>query len=356
MTKTHATAVPLWKNKIVIGGIAIVALAAVLLAIQYMKPNPYKGVPKQSIAFLKQGDEAMEKQDIEKALDFYLKSLELDDTFSEASAKAAEAYVKAGLKHKASRNTQMKDAMFSQANTYIEKALSSNPNSGYAHYVKGLIADEKNNIDEAISEMEIAETQGVSTFDLHSMLGFLYNSKEEAAKSVAQFQKALTYKPDDTKTLYNLGELYFALGNYSKSVDYYGELLKFDTKDKASRTNYAAALWKKGDVEKAKEILNLILNDTEGKKVTNYNQVAWTLIDRDIDYDWGITLAKAAYEFAPNNIESTDILGWGFFKKKDYEASVQYLTRSMKAKPSDEVKRRLEMAKEKLEESRKSGS
>lgn len=338
------------------GGIAVAMIVIVVLAVQYLKPNPYKGVPKQSIAFLKQGDEAMEKQDIEKALDFYLKAIELDETFADASAKAAEAYVKAGLKHKASRNSQMKEAMFSQANTYIDKALSSNPNNGYAHYVKGLMADEQNNIDEAIREMEIAEAAGVSTFDLHSMLGFLYNSKEEAAKSVNQFQKALHYKSDDVKTLYNLGELYFALGNYSKAVNYYGELLKYDNKDKTSRASYAAALWKNGDEAKAKEILNSILNDAQGKKITNYNLVAWALIDRDIDYDWGITLAKAAEELAPNNVESMDILGWGYFKKKDYEAAVQYLTRSMKTIPSDEVKRRLDMAKEKLEESKKSGS
>lgn len=356
MSKNQPTVAPFWKNKMVMGGIAVAMIVIVVLAVQYLKPNPYKGVPKQSIAFLKQGDEAMEKQDIEKALDFYLKALELDDTFADASAKAAEAYVKAGFKHKSSRNLQMKDAMFNQAEAYVEKALKSDLNNGYAHYVKGLIAEEKNNIDEAIHEMELAEAAGVSTFDLHSMLGFLYNSKEEAAKSVAQFQKALKYKSDDVKTLYNLGELYFALGNYGKSVDYYGELLKYDSKDKISRANYAAALWKKGDIDKAKEILNLILNDTEGKKVSNYNQVAWMLIDRDIDYDWGITLAIAANEFAPNNLESTDILGWGYFKKKDYEAAVQYLTRSMKAKPSDEVKRRLEMAKEKLEKSKKSGS
>ncbi|MBX7150239.1 tetratricopeptide repeat protein [bacterium] len=356
MSKTQPTAIPLWKNKIVIGGIAIVVIVAIVVSIQYIKPNPYKGVPKQSIAFLNQGDEAMEKRDIEKALDFYLKALELDDSFSDAAAKAAEAYVKAGLKHKSSNNMKMKEAMFNQANTYIDKAFNSNPNNGYAHYVKGLMADEQNNTDDAISEMEMAEKAGVSTFELHSLLGFLYNSKEEAGKSVAQFQKALQYKSDDIKTLYNLGELYFALGNYSKAVNYYGELLKYDNKDKASRVNYAAALWKNGDEEKAKEVLNSIINDTQGKKITNYNLVAWALIDKDIDYDWGITLAKAADELAPNNIESTDILGWGYFKKKNYEAAVKYLTKSMRTMPSDEVKLRLDMAKEKLEESKKSGS
>jgi len=341
------------RSKSSLVALAIVGVVVIIVVWRLTKTgNAYPGVPKQAVAFVAQGDEALAKKDIEKALDSYLKAIDLDSTFSLAGAKVAEAYVMAGLKHKAANNTMMHDEMVKQANAYVAKALASNTTEGYAYYVQGLIASEGNQVDQAIYKFETAERYGVSTYTLHSSLGYLYNTKSETAKCIEQYQKALKYKSDDASTLYNLGELFFAVGNYDKATEYYGELARLEPDNQANRVNYAVALWKDGDDQKAKNLLNQILDDSKGNKFRNYNTVAWALIDKDVDYEWGLKLAHAAEDMKRNNIESIDILGWGYFKAKDYPKAVEFLSRSMKYKPSDDVKRRLELAKEKLMESK----
>lgn len=332
-----------------------IGLAAAIIAILAWRflgaKNEYPGVPKQAVALVKQGDEELAQKNIEKALDSYLKAVDLDATFSLANAKAAEAYVLASMQHKASRNQKMQQEMIKQANAYLTQALESNPSEGYAYYVQGLIAVETDSTtDPAIEKFETAERLGVSSYALHSNLGFLYNQKSETARCIEQYQKALLHRPDDVSTLFNLGELYFAIGNYGKATEYYGDLARIQPDNQVNRVNYAVALWKDGNDQKAKNLLNQVLDSRDGSKFRNYNAVAWALIDKDVDYEWGLKLAHAAEEMKRNNIESIDILGWGYFKTKDYTKAVEYLSRSMKYKPSEEVKRRLELAKEKLQE------
>jgi len=353
MTTQNAT-VPFWKTKTAMGiAFIIVLIPGVILGKKLLTPNPYSGVPKQAVIFFNQGNDSLDQKRIESALGLYLKAINLDDSFADAYSKTAEAYFMAGLQHKTTKNQKMQDEMFSQANTYLKKALDIDADNGEAHFVLGLMADEKGKLDEAISEMEKAEAQGVSSFVFHSSLGYLYNSKEEAGKSIEQYRKAIALKSDDAKTLFNLGELYFAVGNYEKAVSYYSELLKYEPENSTNKVNYASALWKNGDADKAKKIFNQILESAEGKSFRNYNTVAWALIDKDVDYEWGIALAKTAAELKKNNIESMDILGWGYFKNKEYAKAVEYLTRSYQFSPSEEVKKRIEMAKAELAKSSK---
>ncbi len=344
---------PLWKSKKVIAVFSALVLLLILYAGKdFFKKNPYPGVPKQAVIYFNQGNEALAKDSVEKALNLFLKATDLDGRFADAQAKMAEGYFRAGLIHKASGSSLMKEAMFQQSKVYLDKALSIDPANGYAHFVLGLRAQESNFMDVAIAEFEGAKSSGVNTFELHSLLGFLYNEKEEPGKSVAEYEKANQLRPGDEKTLFNLGELSFGLDHYGEAAQYYGELIKINDKEKQYKVNYAAAVWKKGDEAKGKELFNQILN-TGTDKFRNYNAVAWALIDKDVDYEWGIKLAHATDEIKPRNLESIDILGWGYYKAKDYVQAVRYLNQSMQQQPSDEVKKRLDMARAKLEERQK---
>lgn len=340
----------IWQNKIFL--FCTVVLCLLILAYagkRYFSGNEYPGVPKRAVGLYKEGVKELEKNDPEKALNALIKAIELDATFADAQARAAEAYFIAAMKHKAAKNTEMKNAMLEQSMVFVKNALAIDSQNGYAHLVLGYHEYEKNNIDEALRKLETAESKGIHSFELHTMLGYLYNEKEETAKCIEQYQKALELRPADIKTLYNLGELFFGVENYTKATYYYGELLKYDPKDTDLKANYAASIWKNGETAKGKELFNQILDLPEGNKFKNYNRVAWVLIDKDVDIEWGIKMALAANDLKPNNIESTDILGWGYFKHKDYANAVKYLNLSMKMKPSEEVKRRLQLAKEKLD-------
>ncbi|MBL7959836.1 hypothetical protein JNL27_06300 [bacterium] len=344
---------PFWKSKRFII-ITMVCIAGIVYGgMKYFSHNPYAGIPKRAIDEYKLGVAALEKNDPEQALSALLKAAELDQTFADAQARIGEAYFMAAMKHKSAKNTEMKNAMLEQSMVFVNKALAIDLNNGFAHQTLGYHAYEKNNLDEALRELERAETAGVHSFDLHTMLGYLYNEKEETAKCIEQYQKALEFRPADIKTLHNLGELFFEVENFKKASLYFGDLMKQDPNDNGVKANYAASLWKDGDQRKAKELFEQILSSPRTSKFKVFNSVAWVLIDKDVDVEWGIDLAQNAFDLKPNNIESLDVLGWGYYKHKEYGKAVDYLNRSMNIAPSDEVRQRLTMAKEKLDESLK---
>lgn len=330
-----------------------VAILAVWSVTYVMRDFRYRGVPKRAIAAIEAGDLALAKDSIEQALHHYFDATDLDPTLSEVFGKIAEGYYLAGQKHKVNRNTQLQNAMFGQAYTHIEKALATNPTEPHAIYVQGLLDYEKGRKDSALAKMQMAEALGLKTFNLHSTLGFLFNEMNEPGKALEQLKKAYALRPNDETTLYNLFELYFHFEQYSHAVSACSELMKTNPGNNQYKALYAAAIWKNGNEQMARDIFNEIINGTKGREFYGYNTVGWVLIDKNVDPAWGLRLAQAADALKPNNLQSVDILGWGYFMTGDYENAVKYLNRSMIKKPSDEVRRRLQMAKDKLEESRK---
>ncbi len=339
----------IWQNKIFVVGVAIlVLLICVYAATKSNSLHDYKGVPKRSVEAYREGLTAIENNDPEKALNAFFKAIEFDNTFADALARIGEVYFIVAKKHEGQKNKKLMESTLAESLNYTNKALAVDPNNGLAHFVAGLHANEQNNRDLAISEFEIAESNGANVFELHSMLGYLYNEKEQTAKSIEQYVLANQLRPSDEKTLFNLGELYFGLGNYSKATTYFSELLKYQPSVPNYKAKYAASLWKDGKIEQARSLMNQIL-ESQGNEYSNYNTVAWTLIDNELDVEWGIKIAHASNEMKPNNLQSIDILGWGYYKLEDFAKAVNYLNQSMNLAPSDEVKNRLKLAKEKLD-------
>ncbi len=91
-----------------------------------------------------------------------------------------------------------------------------------------------------------------------------------------------------------------------------------------------------------------MLQDPNVQQLQRHHVVAWTLIDRDVDYAWGVRVAHVTAD-TKQDITSLDILGWGYYKIGDYRKSVQYFSLAYDMKPGAEVKRRLEMARAKLQ-------
>lgn len=337
--------------------VAILLVIAILagFAVWYflIRSKEYPGVPRIAVKYYKEGLDSLDAGRIEAAANLFTKAVDMDHSFADACAKLAETFYRASVQHKTNKNSKMQTAMLDQAKRFMLMAFDAQPTNGNAHFVRGLIAYDHMAYDDAIRDFEHAEMYGFKSFELHSMMAYLYNEKEMTALCLEQFQKALTIKNNDVKTLINLGEIYFQIGNYEKASDYYSALLKIDPKQTKARVIYALCIWKNGNENQGKSMINQILEDEDTPKVNTYNLAAWQLIDKDIDIAWGIKLANAANDMKPNNIESIDILGWGYYKSGDYSKAVEYLSQSMKKMPSDEVKNRLKMAKDKLEESKK---
>lgn len=60
-----------------------------------------------------------------------------------------------------------------------------------------------------------------------------------------------------------------------------------------------------------------------------HNNLAYHLIDHDIDYETGMKYVDRALALSPDNGMYLDTKGWGYYKMEMYEEAVKYLTRAI---------------------------
>lgn len=297
--------------------------------------------------YVDRADRALIDDSLETALQHYFKAFDIDDRVPFIYGKLSETYFFAAIKHKQLKNFDMYQQMFGQAIYFMEMGSTKFPEEPYFLYNRGLIEMERKQTDSAITDMSQAYEKGLRTFFLHMYLADLYNEKEETALCIRQLEEAAKIKPDDERVLFNLGESYFRTGNYSKAKKMHTRLMELNPESIDYKAIYAASVWKSGDENKAKNIFNQILQDPNILQLQRHHVVSWILIDRDLDYDWGIRVAHATAD-TKKDVTSFDILGWGYYKKGDYANAVRYLQTAYELRPGAEVKQRLEMAKARL--------
>ena len=67
-------------------------------------------------------------------------------------------------------------------------------------------------------------------------------------------------------------------------------------------------------------------NDTNS--ANNINSMAWVLIYLGIDIDRGIELSKKSIQISPKSPHYLDTLGYGYYKKKDYDRALKQLLKA----------------------------
>ena len=67
---------------------------------------------------------------------------------------------------------------------------------------------------------------------------------------------------------------------------------------------------------------------TDTNSANNINSMAWVLIYLGIDIDRGIELSKNAIQMSPKSPHYLDTLGYGYYKKKDYDNALKQLLKS----------------------------
>ena len=77
--------------------------------------------------------------------------------------------------------------------------------------------------------------------------------------------------------------------------------------------------WEKSD-QLYTELIALNINDAQA-----YNNYAYSLIERNEDVDYALTLAKKAIELSPKTSSYLDTIGWIYFKLNDLEKAKEFI-------------------------------
>jgi Flp pilus assembly protein TadD len=172
-----------------------------------------------------------------------------------------------------------------------------------------------------------------------------YRDVGEYSAAVADCEQAIKLAPRVPETYNNLGWAYHGQRDHIKAIEAYTRALDLNPRLPSARKNRADAYVESGRLREAvadrEELLRLYPGEA-----SSYNGLAWVLIDQEIDVDRGIEYAKRAVAIRPDDANTLDTLGWGYFRKKRYDEAVRVLTKAVRLDPANaEIQQHLESAR-----------
>jgi tetratricopeptide (TPR) repeat protein len=106
---------------------------------------------------------------------------------------------------------------------------------------------------------------------------------------------------------------------------------------------YATSATLSGQTAKAISLYKTYVK-MEPKDSAGYNDYAYLLSNNTTDYKQAIALAQKAYEISPTDPAVLDTLGWAYYKDKQYNQAVTYLSKAYSATFNDEIGKHLQQA------------
>ncbi|OGX09659.1 MAG: hypothetical protein A2Y06_04445 [Omnitrophica WOR_2 bacterium GWA2_37_7] len=166
-----------------------------------------------------------------------------------------------------------------------------------SHYLLALIYSNIKEYDKAAQEYEYilktfssAEPQNI---EIYGYLGQLYYSQRKFDRAIEQFENILAVEPSNPDIMYLLGSLYLEAGYYQKGVDIFKVAIEIDPQHDGC-----------------------------------LNSLAYVYAENKENLTEALELINRALEISPNNGAYFDTLGWIYFKKGDYQRSLDSLIKA----------------------------
>ena len=184
----------------------------------------------------------------------------------------------------------------------------------------------------------------------YANLGKLYHITGQFNKERELYNRAEQHFPNDSRILYRQAILELSEGDTIRAGDYiqkYRSTFMINNKSRPEFTyNLARIHEEAGLLREAEKYYRQALS-LEPESALRLNDLAWFLIEEDINIIEGLKLVDKALEIAPDNYLYVDTKGWGLYKQGKYEEALEDLEKSWELKPvyDHEVYLHLEAAK-----------
>tara|TARA_Y100000817_G_scaffold25848_1_gene18362 strand:- start:13271 stop:14809 length:1539 start_codon:yes stop_codon:yes gene_type:complete len=156
--------------------------------------------------------------------------------------------------------------------------------------------------EDAINTLLMHSEKFEKEFTIQYLLGTSYYQLKDYKNSENFLLKALNIFPESRNTKHNLALIYDNLGQWSKSDEIYLDLVTSDS------------------------------NDAQA-----YNNYAYSLADRDVNFELALELAENAIRLAPKSAPYLDTIGWIYYKLNDYDTAIKYIKESLSIDSSNEI-------------------
>ena len=88
-------------------------------------------------------------------------------------------------------------------------------------------------------------------------------------------------------------------------------------------------------VESDKLYIDLISTDSTDAQA--YNNYAYSLVERDRDFEFALELAQNAIRLEPKSAAYLDTIGWIYFKMNNFDEALRYIRESLNIDSSNET-------------------
>jgi tetratricopeptide (TPR) repeat protein len=310
------------------------------------------------------GENAFKKTDYSAARDWYLQTIAIDSNFTDALIQLSAAY--------------LNQRMYDQAKDwclrlYAKRDMLSMYQKAYANWSYARCFETPNEEIKYLKQLQDLDDQVPSSYYL---AGWNYRKLEQYDKAIPEFEKALEmYKKWGLKPwwIYNyteLGRAYHKIGQYRKEqklykkaeqdfpddpdlisrqailslterstamanryIEKYTSILKDNSLSEANIMTALASIYSEaGILATAEEYYRKALV-LETENPYWMNNLAYFLIDKDLNTDEGMLLIEKALELCPDDCNMLDTKGWGLYKQGKYNEALEYLEKSWSLKP-----------------------
>jgi len=165
----------------------------------------------------------------------------------------------------------------------------------------------------------------------YSGLGFAYHNTGQVKKERKLYKKAEQDFPDDNLLIRRQAILSLTEGDEKeakKCIDKYISIRKENSASEAAIATNLAGIYNEANLpDKAEEYYKEALS-LAPENPDRMNDLAWLLIDKDININEGLELADKALALSPGDYLIIDTKGWGLYKQGKYQEASEILQKS----------------------------
>jgi len=222
-----------------------------------------------------------------------------------------------------------------------EQVLARNPFYRVMWYQLGWTYNRYNKYEKAIAPLEKSlelsdRWGGWKWVWLYTQLGYAYHETGRHRKELKVYKRALELLPEHPSILLRYAIHYLLVGDTARAAPY---LERYQRKREEEGWSEARILNAFGSIYAGAELLEQAAAyyrqslEIDPDYPSTYNNLAYLLIDHDLEVDEGIVLAARALELEPENYNIMDTYGWGLYKQGHYGEALEVLERSWELRP-----------------------
>tara|TARA_Y100000385_G_scaffold291713_1_gene371639 strand:- start:2830 stop:4458 length:1629 start_codon:yes stop_codon:yes gene_type:complete len=218
----------------------------------------------------------------------------------------------------------LRNGYYDKSEYFFEKSLEINSTDRFALYYLSTLYRESGKFDKSIKLSEIHINSYPKDKEGYISKSISLLSLQRFDLAIKQLLEALKIFPDDFEINYFLGLSYYSLNEFNSSEKYYIKALLLDEKSITAMHGLAMVYdqnnkWDKSD-KLYTDLIAININDAQA-----YNNYAYSLIERNEDIEYALTLAQKAIELSPKTSSYLDTIGWIYFKMNEFEKAKEYI-------------------------------